>query len=339
VILDIPLLLIGIAVAWLTLRDVFETVVVPGGGSASLQVTRRVGAILLIVWKRVRGRRRGISGTFAPLVLVSSFVIWMSLLALAFGLMVFAARGHFHPPIRTFGDSVYLAGSALATVGLSPHLPVGTGRWIILAAGFCGLAVMTMAVTYLLEVQSSIARRDTGIIKLNTSAGEPPSAVTLLERFAEIRNQVDLANDLKEGRNWCATVRQSHAAHPSLVYFQSISTGAGWPAALGALLDLALFAEFCLDDDALHGPAVLLREEGTRMADEIATLAGLERKPGTADEPELAQAARRLADCGYRLRDKPDFAEMAKIRAGYQGCVDAIAEHLGKPPAVLMRPR
>jgi hypothetical protein len=242
VILDIFLFFAGIILAWLTLRDVFDTVVVPGGSNASLQVTHRVGAVLLVVWKRVRGRRRGISGSFAPLVLVSSFVIWMSLLALAFGLMVYAARAHFHPPLRSFGDSIYIAGSALATVGLSPHFPQGAGRWIILGAGFCGLAVMTMAVTYLLEVQSSISRRDTGIIKLNTSAGEPPSAVTLLERFAELRNQSDLAYDLREGRNWCATVRQSHSAHPSLIYFQSVGTGAGWPAALGALLDLALFA-------------------------------------------------------------------------------------------------
>lgn len=334
--LNLPLFFVGLGLAWLTLRDVFDTVVVPGGSRASLQVTRRVGAVLLVIWKRVRGRR-GLSSSFAPLVLVSSFVIWMSLLALAFGLMVYAVRGYFHPALRTLGDSVYLAGSALATVGLSAHLPGGPGRWIILGAGFCGLAVMTMAVTYLLEVQSSITRRDIGIIKLNTSAGEPPSALTLLERFAEIRNQAELPNDLREGRNWCATVRQSHSAHPSLVYFHSVSTGAGWPAALGALLDLALFTEHCLDDDTLYGPAILLREEGTRMATEIVMAARLEPKPPSAGKAKLAQAARKLADCGYRLRANPDFAEMAKVRANYQGCVDAIAEHLGKPSAILIR--
>lgn len=339
-IINLPLFLAGIFLAWLTLRDVFETVVVPGGSSrTSLQVTRRVGTVLLALWKRVRGRRRGISGPFAPLVLVSSFIIWMSLLALAFGAMVFAARTHFHPAVRTFGDSVYVAGSALATVGLSPHFPLGAGRWIILGAGFCGLAVMTMAVTYLLEVQASISRRDTGIIKLNTSAGHPPSALTLLERFAALRNQSDLREDLKEGRNWCATVRQSHSSHPSLVYFQSANTGAGWPAALGTLLDLALLAEHCLDEESLYGPAILLREEGTRMAEEIAASARLDPSPRSADEPDLALAARRLADCGYRLRDNPDFSKMAEVRAGYQGKVDAIAEHLGKPPALLIRPR
>ena len=51
------------------------------------------------------------------------------------------------------------------------------------AAGFCGLAVMTMAVTYLLEVQGSVSQRDIGIIKLNTIGrrtavgADPPPAI------------------------------------------------------------------------------------------------------------------------------------------------------------------
>jgi hypothetical protein len=334
---DLILFLVGLVLAGMTLRDVFDTVVVPGGSRASLQVTRRIGFLLLVLWKQVRGRKRGISGSFAPVVLVSSFVIWMSLLALAFGLMSYGARTHFNPPLRSFGDAVYEAGSALLTVGLSPHYPGGAGRWIILAGGFCGLAVMTMAVTYLLEVQSSISRRDIGIIKLNTSAGDPPSALTLLERLAAIRNQAALPRDLEEARNWCAIVRESHSAHPSLIYFRSIATGAGWVAALGAMLDLALIAEHLIDDDRLYGPAVLLREEGARMARELALIAGLKPKDVRNDEPELAQLARRLATSGYPLRANPNLPAMASQRAAHRGCVEALAEHLGRPTAVLVR--
>jgi hypothetical protein len=336
VILNLGLFLAGLVLAWLTLRDVFDTVVVPGGSRASLQVTRRIGRVLLTGYKFIR-RKQGISSTFAPLVLVSSFVIWMSFLALAFGLMGYAARSHFSPPIQSLGDAVYEAGSALLTVGLSPHYPRGGGRWIILAGGFCGLAVMTMAVTYLLEVQSSITRRDIGIIKLNTSAGDPPSALTLLERFAAIHNEQALAADLDEGRNWCATVRQSHSSHPSLIYFRSTSTGAGWPAALGAVLDLALIAEHLIDDERLYGPAVLLREEGARMAKELALMIRLTPKDHHTDEAELEQLANRLATSGYRLRPNPNFLAIAKQRSEHMSCVDAIAEHLGRPTAILIR--
>jgi hypothetical protein len=335
--LDIFLFLLGLAIAGFTLRDVFETVIVPGGNQASLHIARRLVFVLLPLWKSVRGSRRGLSGTFAPFVLVGSFVIWMSLLALGFGLIAFAFRSDFHPPIHNFGDAVYVVGSALVTVGLSENLPYGAGRWIVLAAGFCGLAVMTMAVTYLLEVQASIARRDTGIIKLNTSAGEPPSALALLERFAAIRNQGEVLEVLKEGRNWCTTVRQSHSAHPSLIYFQTDGTGSGWPAALGSLLDLSLIMEHLVDDDATFGPAVLLRDDGVRMATELAALLQLTPNKVAPTSDELREVAKRLRKAGYAVRPRVDLDAIANQRAQAQSAVEAIAEHLGKPSAILVR--
>lgn len=334
--LDTVLFVLGFALAALTLRDVFETVIVPGGSRASLRVARRLVWVLLPIWKLARGRRHGLSGTFAPLVLVLCFIIWMAFLAFGFGLMAYAARADFKPPLHSLLDAIYIVGSSLVTVGLSESNPAGVARWIVLAAGFCGLAVMTMAVTYLLEVQTSVSKRDIGIIKLSTSAGEPPSAVTLFQRFAAIGNQAELAQLLRDGRDWCATVRQSHSNHPSLVYFQSVGTGSGWPAALGALLDVALLAEYCIDDPALRGPAVLLRDEATRMARQ---LAAVRVKPLSVDgdEPQLRQAAEQLKSSGYKVRADVDFGVMAQQRADYRSSVDALAAHLGKPTAVLVR--
>ena len=265
------------------------------------------------------------------------FIIWMMFLATGFGLMAYAARNDFEPPLRSFFDGIYIVGSSLVTVGLAASNPFGLARWVVLAAGFCGLAVMTMAVTYLLEVQSSVAKRDIGIIKLNTSAGEPPSALTLLQRFAAIGNRSELAQALRDGREWCATVRQSHSNHPSLIYFQSVGTGSGWPATLGALLDFALLGEQCLDEPSLCGAAVLLRDEGTRMARELAQVINLRPCEVSADEPQLRQAAEQLGSAGYALRDDVDFAAMAQQRGEYRRCVEALANHLGKPAAVLVR--
>jgi hypothetical protein len=329
--------LIGIVLAAMTLSDVFATVVVPGGSRASLQVARRFGSVLLPIWKAVRGRRRGISGGFAPLVLVGSFVIWVALLALSFGLMAYAARARFEPKIESVPEGIYFMGSSIVTMGLSEQNALGIARWIALSAGFCGLAVMTMAVTYLLQVQSSIGRRDTGIIKLNTSAGNPPSALTLLERFAALKNRSGVRDALVESRNWCATVRQSHSAHPTLIYFESVGVGAGWPAALGAILDLALFAEHCIDDDALYGPAVLLRDEGIGMARDLAQLAGVKLDDVEVDETEMKQAVNRLTSSGYPTRTSPDFAKMSTQRSQYRAYVDALADHLGKSKTVLVR--
>jgi hypothetical protein len=335
--LDILLFIIGLVLATMTLLDVFETVVVPGGSTASLRVAKRLVWTLLPLWKFARGKRHGLSSAFAPLVLVLSFVVWMAFLGLGFGLMAYAVRDHFQPHLRSIPDAIYMVGSSIVTIGVSEENALGIGRWIVLAAGFCGLGVMTMAVTYLLEVQSSVAKRDIGIIKLNTSAGEPPSALTLLQRFASIGNRSELGNVLRDGRDWCATVRQSHANHPSLIYFQSVGTGSGWPAALGALLDLALLSEQFLDEPSLNGAAMLLREEGTRMARELAGVVNLPPCEVASDEAELKQAAEQLRSGGYAIREEADFHAIAGQRAAYRSCVEALARHLGKPTAALVR--
>jgi len=335
--LDILLFVIGLVLAAMTLLDVFETVVVPGGSKASLKVAKRLVWGLLPLWKFARGKRHGLSSAFAPLVLVLCFIIWMAFLGLGFGLMAYAVRDHFQPHLRSIPDAIYMVGSSIVTIGVSEEYALGIGRWIVLAAGFCGLAVMTMAVTYLLEVQSSVSKRDIGIIKLNTSAGEPPSAVTLLQRFASIGNRSELGNVLRDGRDWCATVRQSHSNHPSLIYFQSVGTGSGWPAALGALLDLALLSERCIDDQSLDGAAMLLREEGTRMARELTNVISLPPCEVASEEPEIKQAAEQLASGGYRIRETADFHAIADQRAAYRSYVEALARHLGKPTAPLVR--
>ncbi len=327
----------GIVLAALTLKDVFDTVVVPGPNRGGLQLTRRLVFATLPLW-RLAGRRRSIPTSFAPFVLLASFVIWMLLLALAFGLMAHALRSDFRPPPRSFFDAVFLVASGLVTLGLSGVEASGAVRVVVLAAGFCGLAVMTMAVTYLLEVQSGIAGRDAGIIQLTTSAGAPPSGVALLERFAGLDFKEHVPEVMRKGREWCAQVLQSHAAHPSLVYFRSKGTGPGWPAALGALLDLALAAELLIDAPEWRGLATLLGEDGGRMASSLVEQVGLQEKPAPPNLGEVDQLVSRLASAGYPVQPSPDTNAFCARRASYAACIRALASHLGSAEAPLLGP-
>ena len=335
--MNVFLIVAGLILVGMTIADVFETVVAPGGSQASLRVVRRLVFLLLPVWKGVRGKERGISGLFAPVVMVASFVVWVCLLTLGFAMLAYAARADFSPPPADFWDTIYFAGASIVTIGLSETDATGAARWVVLCAGFCGLAAITLAVTYLLMVQNNVARRDTGILKLNTTAGEPPSALTLLETLATLRNRGELGEILQAARDWCVTVRQSHATHPSVIYFQSIGAGVGWPSAVGALLDLALFVELWLDDEEIYGPAVLLRKAADDMAEELARFAGLKPKPEACSVSVLQEIADKLGRAGYRLKEGIDYQATADTRARLQACVNAMAEHLGKPTAVLLR--
>lgn len=324
---------VGLLLAVLTLKDVFDTVVVPGESRTSLRVARRVVFASIPVWRLV-GRGRSVPTSFAPFVLVAAFILWMLLLALGFGLMIHAIRSEFHPALHSFSDALYQAGSSLVTVGLSGESATGVARIVVLTAAFCGLAIMTMAVTYLLEVQGSIAQRDAGILKLTTTAGEPPSGLGLLERYAELDFKDHIPEVMRSGRDWCAHVVQSHASHPSLVYFRSKGTGSGWPASLGALMDLALAVEFLIEAPAWRGLATLLREDGGRMAHTLVEMVGLDQEPEATTVAEVDQLLSRLEKAGYILRREPDREAFCAHRSRYAACVRSMAHHLGtaEPP-------
>jgi hypothetical protein len=76
-------ILIGSGAVALALRDVFDTVVVPGESAGAFRIARRLLFVMLPIWKRVRRGKTGISTSFAPAVLMASFVACMAILLLA----------------------------------------------------------------------------------------------------------------------------------------------------------------------------------------------------------------------------------------------------------------
>ncbi|TIV24435.1 MAG: hypothetical protein E5W02_03210 [Mesorhizobium sp.] len=192
-----------------------------------------------------------------------------------------------------------------------------------------------MAVTYLLQVQTSIGRRDSGILKITTASGDPPSAIALLERYASLGCKDELEQVLVKGRDWCAEVLQSHASHPLLIYFRSLETRAGWPATLAALLDLAAVIE-AIDEPKLRGKAILLREEGTNLADELSKLLRLDIDRPTTDREVLQQILERAARAGYGTPKPHGLERLASLRKRYAPTVEALSRHLGSPPAPLL---
>lgn len=317
-------------------RDVFDTVVVPGESRGALRVARRLLFAMLPLWKRMRRGKTGVSTSFAPSVLMASFVTWMALLLIGFGLIAHGLGNWFSPPADSFEQAAFIAGSSLATVGLSGIEAYGPAHWVLVSAGICGLAVLTMAVTYLIEVQEGISRRDSGVLKITTASGQPPSALGMLERYADLDAPEEMRRALYDGRDWCASVLQSHASHPSLIYFRSVGTGAGWPAALGTIMDLALVFELLIDDPKSRAAAVLLRDEGLRLVEEIAGLIGLEPKDVRPTVSEVGAVCKRLTAAGYRLKPDPDLEAFAAKRAEHARCIEAMASHLGTPPAPLL---
>jgi hypothetical protein len=324
---------IGVLLVVLTLRDLFHTVVVSGEPRGPLRIARRLVDLTLPLWT---GRGKEVGVGYAPAILLGSFTTWMLLLILSFGLMAHALAFDFSPPLAGFGQAAYLAASTVATVGVGDTHPSALGALVVAAAGLCGLAAMTMAVTYVLQMQSNTHERDAGILKLTTSAGRPPSGLALIERYAALDARGELAGVLRNARDWCAGVQQSHASHPSLIYFRSRSVAASWPTALGAILDAALIFELLLDAGECTGLGQLAREEADGLASELAGTLKLQVVETMPNPDDVRVLLRRLATAGYRMRAGIDEDAFARTRARRTAAAQAICRHLGTSQAPLL---
>lgn len=325
--------LLGAGLAVVTLLDVFDSVVAPGFAQGWLKAARRVQAVSLPLWRR-RARRqdgpRRIERGFAPFVFLATLSVWMALLMLAFGLIALALGDSYSPAIRTLPEALFTAGSSLVTIGESGREASGWARWGVILSGFSGLAVMTMAITYILEVQSALQRRDAALVKLSTTAGRPPTGVAVLETYAEMGCCAELGDLFREWRDWSAATLYNQASHPVLAYFRSISSEMDWPLAIGAVLDAAsLYLAYVDGED--RGAAAFLHRDGSRLAAEMARSFRLpEHDPDPLDEADVEPLRRRLAEAGYPVREgRRGHDRFVSLRRDYHGRLAALAAHFG----------
>ena len=327
---------VGFVIVLATLADVFSTVLAPGPANGRLRIAARLRELTLPVWRYVsrtrgRGGRHRLSNVFAPVLFCLAFGAWLLLLLAGFGILFHAWGSAFAPPLGTVDEALYVAGSSLLTLGVSEVNASGSARWLILWAALSGFGVITAAITFILQIQSSLHQREAGVLTLSGLAGSPPSGIVLLEAFAKLELRSELPAFFKDWRDWSAAVLHSHASYPVLVYFHSMDAESDWLSALRAVLDAATLLEV-LTADAASGSATLMRRSGSRT---LSHICGLFAIAPDADEPvsdELVSSLReRLRNAGYAMPDREGgiATRLLMLRSDYSGRLNALAAHLG----------
>lgn len=227
---------IGTLVVLFALLDVFLTVLYARIGTGAIS---RFGtgilsaAIARHTWRLFRrgseelGHYRGAVLSFCgPLLLVLIVVAWALLLACGSALII-------HPSLGTgvrattgttptdFLTAVYAAGTSLSVIGSSDLSPRSGGfRLLFLFNSLIGMSVITLTVTYLVQLYGALQQRNAIALKLYLTAGETSDAARLLAalgpdgRFENgYTNLTDIAGEL-------TTLEESHHFHPVLFYFR-----------------------------------------------------------------------------------------------------------------------
>jgi hypothetical protein len=339
-------LLVGVCILAGTAWSVFTALVLPRVTSsrAMRAVARVIGGSVRQVLPRLPSYevRDRVMSFVGPAAMISLFVLWLGLLIVGFGLIVWWVSG------VSLGDALGIAGSSAFTLGIAASQGGGPKAIEIIASGV-GLLVVALEIAYLPALYNAFATRETEVTLLATRSGTPAWGPEILARHYMLDNMSELPDLFADWERWAAAVSESHANYPALIWFRSPVSSRSWLLSLVAMMDAAAVyhavtpqqtprqARLCLSMgiNCLRSMAGALHisydgdpmpTSGTRLTKE-----------------EFATGYGRLQDVQFPLDRDLDEAwrHFQGWRVNYEGIVDALTRLIMPPPApwFLARPQ
>jgi len=328
---------LGLLLLVLVFWDVFETVIVPRPTPGWFRIGRYV---VRWSWAALRALHDGrpersydrVFGLFAPAMAVTFLATWLLALILGYGLILFALREELQPVPPDLGTALYFSASSVLTIGYGDIVAVGVpARIAVVTAAVAGLGTVALVVTFLFALYGSYQRREIQVVALEAAAGGPPSAVSLLETYAQLDLVDRLPELFRDWERWAVEVLDSHVAYPLLNFFRSSHDNLSWISALGTVLDAAslVLTTVC---DVPRGEAKLAKRVGAHLVEDIYNVGFRSGSPSSLDRADFDAACDRLEEAGYVLEARDTaWPKFKAARATYAERLEAMATYLAMP--------
>lgn len=334
---------IGILLIVASLNDVFQSVIVPRAVGRRLRPSYYSTRGLWSAWptlaRRIHphneDRREDFLAVFAPVNLIASLMLWSLLLLLGYGTIFYALRSDVHPPLGSFVDAFYFAGTSFFTIGFGDFVgSTGWTRAISLAAGASGFGVISTTTAYLFAIFGAFQAREQFVVTTGARAGSPPSGIGMLAIAARAGTIESLPAVMLEAQKWCASILETHRAYPVLAYFRSSHDYESWVGTLGTLLDCAVLMMTTVECD--RGEARMLYSLGRHATNDLAHYFHLGDDVDTSDPlitgEQFDDARKRLEESGLRLTDRDEaWQRFSRLRGAYAGHLEALARFFDIP--------
>ena len=237
-------ILAGLALVLATIGSAIKTVILPRGEVSYITrvVFLSVRRVFMILARPSVSfeRRDRILALYAPIALVGTLIAWLVLVGAGYTLIFWGVN---HIP---WWQAFEASGSSLLTLGTTRVQGVGSNALVFTEAAI-GLFLLALLITYLPSIYTSFSRRELGVTSLAVRAGEPPSGITMMQRFWRLRRMPLLHDVWNEWERWFVDVEESHTSMPALVFFRSPQLDHSWITAAGAVLDGAALAVSIVD--------------------------------------------------------------------------------------------
>jgi len=324
----------GFAVAW-SLLEAIRGFVVPRG----VQLRSRVvfyWVFRLLRWvARVRGavEREAVDAIMvygAPIAVLGLPLLWLMTTLLGFAGIFWAIDG------GGFGDAIVVSGSSLFTLGFERPAGVG-GAIAAFADATLGLGLLALVISYLPTLNAGFARREAVVAMLDSRAGSPPNAVTLIERHHVFAGIETLDALWPEWERWIVDVGETHYTHPMLVFFRSSEPQHSWVTATATLLEAANFRLSSIDaSGAGNAAAWMFYRAGLGAVQRLRSffdyrIADREIQP--VDRGEFERVLAHLDEVGVSVVGDRELAweRFCRRRAEYEPALDALARLVDAP--------
>jgi hypothetical protein len=328
----------GFAVLALVLWDIFEGIVVPRPTPGRLRLARHLVPPTWRAWRWIASRSRtglrrdALLGLYAPGCAVLLLAMWLAVLLLGDGLVLYGLRDELRPVPHDLLESVYFAGTAVLTLGFGDVVATGVAaRFVVLVSAAMGLGVVALVITFLFSLFGSYQRREVLVVTLSARAKSPPSAVTLLEAYARLDLVDELPDLFREWETWEAEVLDTHVAYPLLGYFRSSHDNVSWISALGAVLDAAALVLTTIQGIP-RGRAEITKRVGAHLVEDISNNLRLSGDGSAVDQEQFAEVYRRLGEAGYDLEpEEAAWRSFEHARGTYAARLEALANYWATP--------
>lgn len=217
----------GAALMLLFLADIFLTVLYARAGTGLLAPywDRAIWGLFRAA-AGTSGRRRGIILSLAgPVIVVSLIGFWSLGLAVGAALVIqpelgTAIRASSGGTTTDFGTALLVAGNSLSIVGGGEHAPHTTGtRLLFLANSLIGASVLSLVLSYLVQVYSALRERNTLALTIDLMSDGTGDAAVLLARLMPAGEAGDATAELDNLARALAATKEAHHFYPLLFYF------------------------------------------------------------------------------------------------------------------------
>jgi hypothetical protein len=300
----------GVLVLWASFSAIL-TFVVPRGTPVAL--TRWVFTAVATGFRGVALRSKSyetkdkIMALYAPFGLLLLPVAWLIIVYFGFSLIFLGLR------VTPYHQALLMSASSLFTLGFVGARNLPSAAAVAIEAGL-GLGLVAILISYLPSIYSSYSRREIRVTGLETFAGSPPSAETLLRRLTIVDRLSHTEEIWQSWIEWFADIEESHTSIPAIAFFRSPQPERSWVTAAGAVLDSASIVASTMTD-VPHPEAALCIRSGYLSLRRVADFFQLPYDPDPSpDDPisisreEFEQVIDNLVEAGAPITATKDNA-------------------------------